>query len=339
MAHARPFRPLRRVLSAGAVIVAASTAPALPAAAASGPAGAGTGSAAQLASAQAAAGRVDTRIAALAGQLEAAQAQVTASDMAETRLQNRLDLARADAGALLAEAYVDVSPDSDTQVPGPYLDAARGVLYSALDHYQKALAQVQADQAVARTGLSRLEAVESQLADQKQSLDAIVGADQAAQERAEAADAAALAASDSARATASNQLGPISLAATEAQQKVMAAHPFGPLPAGTRPAGLTGTSTTVSGIASWYGPGFDGRPTATGAVYDEDEWTVASPWLPLGSFLVVSAGGRSVLLLVNDRGPYVAGRVLDLSHAAAEALGSTGLIQVSAQVVIPVSGS
>ena len=333
MACPRPLTRLRRAgaLTAVAVAVAVSAAPAGATTGAAGDPGPGAG----LAAAQAAAAQVDLQIAALAGQLETAQAQATATDMAQTQLENRLDLARADAGALLAEAYVDYAPDSSVDAPTPYLDAARTVLYSALARYQKALAQVSADQAQAQADLARLEAIQARLDDEKTSLDAIVGADQAAIERAQAADAAALAESDTARQAASVHLGPISLAATEAQQKVMAAWPFGPIAGGTLPAGLAYASTTVSGVASWYGPGFDGQPTATGAVYDEDGWTVASPWLPLGSFLVVTAGDRSVLLLVNDRGPYVAGRVLDLSHAAAVALGSTGLIEVSARVVTP----
>jgi rare lipoprotein A len=87
-------------------------------------------------------------------------------------------------------------------------------------------------------------------------------------------------------------------------------------------------------MASWYGPGFDGRPTASGAIYDMEGWTVASPDLPLGSLLVVANGAARVLLLVNDRGPYVDGRVLDLSHAAAAALGMS-LGPVTADVVAP----
>ena len=350
MAGSRPFTPWRRLLVGGAVALAVAAggspaAGAVPTASPGGPslsvpAGGSPsepGSGADMASAQAAADRVDLQIAALAGQLEAAQAQATATDLAETEMQNRLDLARADAGALLAEAYVDEAPDSDVNVPAPYLDAARRVVYSALARYQTALAQIRSDQAGARAELDRLQSIQDRLADQKQRLDAIVGADQAALQRAEDADAPALAQSDAARSSASTHLGPIRLAATEAQQKVMAAWPFGPVAGGALPAGLSYSGSAITGVASWYGPGFDGQPTATGAVYDEDGWTVASPWLPLGSFLVVTAGDRSVLLLVNDRGPYVAGRVLDLSHAAAAALGSTGLVQVTARLVVPVA--
>lgn len=121
--------------------------------------------------------------------------------------------------------------------------------------------------------------------------------------------------------------------ATAAQAELMAAHPFGPT-AGL-PPGMAFTGQVVEGMASWYGPGFDGRPTASGAIYDQRGWTVASKELPLGTVLLVTRGDRSVLALVNDRGPYVAGRSLDLSRAVAEELGTVapGVAHVRAQVV------
>jgi rare lipoprotein A len=90
----------------------------------------------------------------------------------------------------------------------------------------------------------------------------------------------------------------------------------------------------ISGTASWYGPGFDGRPTASGAIYDMEAWTCAHKTLPFGTLLLVSAHGRQVLVIVNDRGPYHADWVLDLSHAAAVALGQR-LGPVIAQVLAP----
>src|SRR5439155_445622 len=84
---------------------------------------------------------------------------------------------------------------------------------------------------------------------------------------------------------------PRHFAATAAQQALMARWPFGPIqPGAPLPAGLHPTGTHVEGIASWYGPDFDGRPTASGAIYDMEGWTIASPDLPLGSFLVVGNG-------------------------------------------------
>jgi rare lipoprotein A len=76
-------------------------------------------------------------------------------------------------------------------------------------------------------------------------------------------------------------------------------------------------------LASWYGPGFEGLPTASGEPYDPYGYTAAHKTLPLGTDLTVSYGGRSVQVTVNDRGPYVGGRELDLSQGAAEYLGLT----------------
>jgi rare lipoprotein A len=74
-------------------------------------------------------------------------------------------------------------------------------------------------------------------------------------------------------------------------------------------------------LASWYGLDFQGEPTASGEPYNAYGYTAAHKKLPLGTELVVSYGGRSVRVTVNDRGPYVAGRRLDLSMGAAEYLG------------------
>ena len=100
---------------------------------------------------------------------------------------------------------------------------------------------------------------------------------------------------------------------------------------------LVATGQVIEGRASWYGPGFDGRRTASGAVFDQEGWTVAHKTLPLGTILLISRGDRHVLALVNDRGPFVAGRVLDLSKGVATQLGtiSAGVATVRAQVVVP----
>jgi rare lipoprotein A len=80
------------------------------------------------------------------------------------------------------------------------------------------------------------------------------------------------------------------------------------------------------GIASWYGPGFHGRHTANGEIYDQFELTAAHPSLPLGSRVMVTSltNGRSVEVRINDRGPFVGGRVIDLSYASAHVLGMIG---------------
>jgi rare lipoprotein A len=85
-----------------------------------------------------------------------------------------------------------------------------------------------------------------------------------------------------------------------------------------------------SGIASWYGEPFHGRLTATGERYDMHALTAAHPTMPLPSYALVRhvASGRQVIVRVNDRGPFVGGRVIDLSRAAAQRLGIEGIARV-----------
>ncbi len=85
-----------------------------------------------------------------------------------------------------------------------------------------------------------------------------------------------------------------------------------------------GRAEAREALASWYGPGFEGQPTASGELFDKTDFTCAHKTLPLGSVLDVSYNGRSTQCRVNDRGPYVGDRELDLSEAAADYLGLTG---------------
>jgi rare lipoprotein A len=77
------------------------------------------------------------------------------------------------------------------------------------------------------------------------------------------------------------------------------------------------------GMASWYGPGFHGRKTASGERFDQNDLTAAHRKLPLGAEVKVTnlENGRSTTVEINDRGPYAKGRVIDLSKAAARKLG------------------
>jgi peptidoglycan lytic transglycosylase len=79
---------------------------------------------------------------------------------------------------------------------------------------------------------------------------------------------------------------------------------------------------TLVGLASYYGPGFHGRPTASGEVFNMYELVAAHRTLPLGTVARVTnlRNGRSVVVRINDRGPYIRGRILDLSKEAARAL-------------------
>lgn len=80
---------------------------------------------------------------------------------------------------------------------------------------------------------------------------------------------------------------------------------------------------SVVGIASHYGGKFNGRKTATGEIYDDRLYTAASKTLPIPSYAVVTnlSNGRQVIVRINDRGPYIGNRKIDLSSAAARQLG------------------
>jgi len=92
------------------------------------------------------------------------------------------------------------------------------------------------------------------------------------------------------------------------------------------------TQYEATGVASWYGEPFHGQHTANGEVYDMEALTAAHPTLPLPSIVQVTnlANGRTLILRVNDRGPFVANRLIDLSQAAARELGfeRRGLVEV-----------
>jgi rare lipoprotein A len=91
------------------------------------------------------------------------------------------------------------------------------------------------------------------------------------------------------------------------------------------------------GTASWYGESFDGKPTASGEPYDMYDMTAAHLTLPMGSHVKVTnlRNGKSVIVRVNDRGPIVPGRIIDVSYGAAQALQFThhGLQRVRLDVV------
>ncbi|HXW83374.1 MAG TPA: septal ring lytic transglycosylase RlpA family protein [Candidatus Binataceae bacterium] len=85
-------------------------------------------------------------------------------------------------------------------------------------------------------------------------------------------------------------------------------------------------AASALGVASWYGPGFDGHRTSSGAIYDQNQLTAASSLYPLGSRVMVTNldNGRSVVVLINDHGPFKKGRKIDLSHEAARVIGMLG---------------
>jgi rare lipoprotein A len=102
------------------------------------------------------------------------------------------------------------------------------------------------------------------------------------------------------------------------------------------------SAAVMDGTASWYGAYFHGRQTANGEIYNMTDFTAAHRTLPLGTFVKVTnrQNGRSVVVRVNDRGPYYDEdqRIMDLSERAAQVLGSDqqGLVPIEAVVMVPI---
>ena len=108
-----------------------------------------------------------------------------------------------------------------------------------------------------------------------------------------------------------------------------------------RPALLAGESAREyqRGGASWYGPGFHGRRTASGERYDMNAFTAAHRTLPFGTWVRVHSlvNGREVDVRITDRGPFIRSRVIDVSRGAAEALGMLGLGFKEVVILVPES--
>ena len=107
--------------------------------------------------------------------------------------------------------------------------------------------------------------------------------------------------------------------------------------------GLQETGERLEGIASWYGPYFHGRQTATGERFNQNDFTAAHPSLPFDTYLRVTNrnNGKAVIVRVNDRGPYFDNRTLDLSREAARSLDSetNGIVPVEAEIMQPVTST
>lgn len=109
------------------------------------------------------------------------------------------------------------------------------------------------------------------------------------------------------------------------------------LPFHPEPSGGFRQGQLLRGVASYYGPGFHGRLTANGEVYDQNGLTCAHKHLPFNTILEITylGNGRKVRVRVNDRGPFVHGRIIDLSVGAARALGlmQDGVGEITAEIV------
>ena len=111
-------------------------------------------------------------------------------------------------------------------------------------------------------------------------------------------------------------------------------HPVSPAEAGK--------GWSEEGLASWYGgdDGFEGKPTASGEIYDSSKLTAAHRDLPLGTVVDVTSldNGRVARVRINDRGPFVRGRIVDLSHAAAQEIQMIGPGVARVRIVVVVAG-
>lgn len=104
-------------------------------------------------------------------------------------------------------------------------------------------------------------------------------------------------------------------------------------PPSSRPDSASSPGVTQTGTASMYSDQLAGKPTASGEPYDPAAMTAAHPSLPLGTWVSVRGPGGTALVRINDRGPFVAGRIIDLSRAAANAVGLPGIGTVTLTVV------
>ena len=102
----------------------------------------------------------------------------------------------------------------------------------------------------------------------------------------------------------------------------------------TKKSGVS-PGTVQAGVASWYGHPFHGRPTASGEIYDMEKMTAAHRTFALGTVVHVEnlANKQTVEVRINDRGPFVHDRIIDLSHAAAQAVSMPGIANVRLKVI------
>ena len=292
----------------------------------------------------------------LAGQLDDMAGQDVALHVAMDRLAEAHDAAQARLDARVRTVFITATPDplGDvlTRLRDPALrkvldrgrSAAVGVDRGLIDALTRRSASVRALEAKATARrLALLAQAGPALAAQDRARSLLAQAQAAASRlaaeaaaRAAAALAVQRAALDQASADVTRALTPAQTArgerARSAQVGTLAAVEAAGL---NYPAGYAPTGQVLTGTASWYGPGFVGSPTASGAPYDPERLTCANKELPLGTVIRVSANGLATSCLVNDRGPYVGDRILDMSRAGSRALGYDGLAQVTIEVLRP----
>ena len=272
-----------------------------------------------------------TRIAAQTDEAEQAEAAVVFAQERQQRAGAALVTARQRLQERAIEAYMFGLTRSIENLakPNVYLEDAfkadqRAIadLRAARTATEDAIGGAESASDASRAAQNQLEAERSQLeatiADQD-ALDAQLQAAAAARKAAEAAQAAVVDRFETDPAARTRHR-----VATLNQRALMARYPFGPV--GGIPPGLRAAGQVLTGPASWYGPGFDGKRTSSGEAFDQDALTAAHAYWAFGTRVKVTflQTGRSVVVRINDRFPTHKGRAIDLSRAAAKAIGLIG---------------
>jgi len=269
------------------------------------------------------------RIALLTDELARAAASAEEAERKLAMTNVALDAARRRFATHAVDAYLDgVQDTEDEQLRRrAWAEVLAAPDRQALIEFRAAQIAAERQEAVAETASAEAQRLAAELDASRTTLERTIS-DRVTYERALARNAARLAGSSALRVPRTHR-------ATMSQADLMRTYRFGPTDG--VPPGLVATGQVLQGRASWYGPGFNGRPTASGAIYDQEGWTVAHRTLRLGTILLISHGGRSVVALVNDRGPFVGGRILDLSHGVANHLGTVhaGVAPVRAEILVP----
>lgn len=223
-------------------------------------------------------------------------------------------------GDLITQGKYLTTIQDDNTAELERLNAMHEELESKMEKLSAAKDEAEQEQQKASDALTSAQSAQAQMAARAQSEDAAEA--EAARKAAE--EAAATTAQMQQQGSVSNSNGSSQGSnagnAGSASSSSSTQQPSG---TGGSSSATTSTSSWKSGVASYYGigDGFMGGTTASGAIVTESSMGVAMLNVPLGTYVEISYGGRSVIAVVNDRGPYVHGRVIDMQPAVARALG------------------
>lgn len=220
-------------------------------------------------------------------------------------------------GDLITQGKYLTTIQDDNTAELERLNAMHEELEAKMEELSSAKDEAEQEQQKASEALASAQSAQAQMAARAQSEDAAEA--EAARKAAE--EAAATTAQMQQQSSVSNSNG--SSQGSNAGSAGSGSSTQQPSGTGGSSSGTTSTSSWKSGVASYYGigDGFMGGTTASGAIVTESSMGVAMLNVPLGTYVEISYGGRSVIAVVNDRGPYVHGRVIDMQPAVARALG------------------